>query len=292
VKSKSDASSAERPLIGAVGTNFTQLIAQRAHAMNALAVSKALYRLSTGSRINSAADDPAGLIAATSLDDSLAQLDAQTDINTRAANQAAVADGFLESVSSLLTDAKSLVAANAGDTLSDAEKQANQAQLDSILDSIDRIGAAAGFNGRKLFNGNGAISAADDSIQLDEVESASIGNTEADSTSYTLADTGSGKDLNIVNGDLSGASDAVDQAISDISTMRGEIGAFSQGVVSSQARLFKSKFYLTSSVSMIRDTDYAMEASRRIRAQLLARAGNYALGFAGAYPGGILSIFA
>jgi flagellin len=279
-------------LIGSIGSNFTQLIAQRTRATNAMALSSALYRLSPGSRSTSAADDPAGLIASISLDDSLAQLEAQSDINTRASNQAAVADGFLDSVSSLLTDAKSLVVANLGDTLSDEEKQANQAQLDSILDAVDRIGVSAGFNGRKFFDGNGVISSADDSIELDQVNSASIGKTNVNSTDYTLADLASGQGLNIVDGDVNDASDVLDQAISDISRMRGEIGAFSQGVVSSQAALTKSKFYLTSSVSMIRDADYAMEASRKIRAQLLMHAGNYALGFAGAYPGGILSMFA
>src|SRR5947209_18706443 len=98
---------------------------------NALAGADALTRLATGRPINSAADNPAGLMAAVSFDSTLAKIDAENQIDVRASNQAAVADAGLDSISGLLNDAKSLVVASAGNTLSDAEKQANQAELDS-----------------------------------------------------------------------------------------------------------------------------------------------------------------
>src|SRR4051812_35121402 len=144
-------------LLNGISSNFSTLFAQRALAMNALSVSTALQRLATGRAINSAADGPAALIASVSLDSTLAELDAQTDINSRASNQAAVADGVLESVSGLLTDAKSNAVANAGNTLSDPERGANQTQLDSILNSIDRLSGTASFIGQKLFDGSGSI---------------------------------------------------------------------------------------------------------------------------------------
>jgi len=279
-------------LIDLIGPSFTQMMAQRATAMTSLSAATALERLATGSAINSGADCPAALIAGVSLDSTLAELDAQTDINTRASNQAAVADGVLESVSGLLTDAKTLAVANADNTLSDSERQANQTQLDSILDSVDRLSANASFDGQKLFDGNGSIASSDDSIHLPDTSSSQIGKVKVDGVSYALVDVGSGKPLNILAGNAAGASAAIDQAISDISTLRGQIGAFDQGTVSVQGSLLKSRIGLSSSLSMIRDTDVALETSRKVRAQILAAAGNYALGFAGAEPGGIISMFA
>jgi flagellin len=282
----------EESLIDLFGSNFTDQFARRAMAMNSLSAATALQRLATGCALNSAADAPADVIVATSLDSSLAELDGQSEVNTRASNQAAVADGFLGSISGLLTGAKSLAVANADSTLSDAERQANQTQLDSILDSVDRLSQNASFDGQKLLDGSGSIASSDGSLALPDTSSASIGNVTVNGVNYALTDTGSGQPLNIVDGNIAGASQVIDQATNDISTLRGQIGAFDQGTAASQGALVSSQIQLSSSLSMIQDTDVALEMSREIRAQTLAAAGNYALGFAGAYPGGLLSMFA
>lgn len=278
-------------MIGGVNNDSFTLMARLMLQRNALAQATALTRLATGRAINTAADNPAGLIASISFDSTLAQIDAQNDIDTRAGNQASVADAGLDSVSGLLNDAKSLVVANAGNTLSDDEKQANQVQLDSILDSVNRLSNTTSFNGQNLLDGTATISSADDSVAIPSASSSAIGKVTIDSVNHTLADLSSGQSLNIVSGDVSGAAQSLDQAIKDISTTRGEIGAFTQGTVASQSSLLKSQISLTSAVSQIRDTDYALELSRRIRAKILMQAGNFALGFAGAEPGGMISLF-
>jgi flagellin len=278
-------------LIGPVQNDYSLFMARMMLQRNALEEANALTRLATGRAINTAADNPAGLIASVSFDSSLAEIDAQNDIDVRASNQAAVADAGLGSVSDLLIQAKSLVSANAGNTLSDSEKQANQVELDSILSSVDRLSNTTDFDGRELLDGTATISSSDDAVAIGSAASNAIGKVTINSTNYSLADLGSGKSLNIVTGDVSGAGQSLDQAINDISTMRGQIGGFTQGTIASQASLTKSKIALTSAVSMIRDTDYALELSRRIRAKILMAAGNFALGFAGAEPGGMISLF-
>jgi flagellin len=253
----------------------------------------ALGRLVCGQDLNcDNSESPADIIAEASLDSSLAALDAQSDINTRAANTATVADGVLQSVSGLLTDAQSLAVASAGNTLSDAEKQANQTQLDSILDSVNRLGSTANFNGQNLFDGTGQLVSSEDALDLPDLSTADIGKVSIDSASYALVDTGSGKSLNLVDGNAQGAAQAIGQALSDVQNISEQVGAFAQGAVASQATLLSSGIYVSQSIAEIQSSGAAMEMSIAIRAQLLAAGGNRAIGFAGAYPGGMLSLFA
>ena len=126
-------------LINVLGSNF-----------GAPSATAFLGNLVAAASAESAEQSPAELIDGVAMDSTLAQLDAQSDINLRASNQAAVADGALQAISGLLTDAKSLAVASAGNTLSDDERQANQTQFDSILDSIDRLSSNTTFDGQNL----------------------------------------------------------------------------------------------------------------------------------------------
>src|SRR5947207_5879669 len=203
----------EGALIGGVQNDTSVLMARLMLQRNALSQATALQRLATGRAINTAANKTAGLIASMSFDSALAQIDAQTDIDVRASNQASVADAGLESVSGLLNDAKSLVVASAGNTLSDDEKQANQVQLDSILSSVDRLSNTTSFNGQRLLDGNATISSADDSVAIGSASSSAIGKVTINSVNHSLSDLSSGQSLNIVSGDVSGAAQSLDQAI-------------------------------------------------------------------------------
>ena len=111
-----------------------------------------LERLSTGLKINKGADDPAGLIALTSLQAELTAVDAAIDNGQRADAILSVADGALQEVNNLLLDIESLAAASTSSGgLSAAEIAANQAQIDAAVDSIDRIIRTTSFNGKWLF---------------------------------------------------------------------------------------------------------------------------------------------
>jgi len=135
-------------------TNVQSLVAQRVLGSQNKALNQALTRLSTGLRINSGADDPAGLIASESLRSEKVAIGAAIDNARRADNVLAVAEGALVEVNRLLLELEDLVdrsASTAG--LSDAELEANQAQINAILQSIDRIANTAQFNGTKLLGG-------------------------------------------------------------------------------------------------------------------------------------------
>jgi flagellin len=137
-----------------INTNVTSLIAVNTLNKNQNALQTSLQRLSTGYRINSGKDDPAGLIASESL--KAEQQATSTAINNaqRADNIIGTAEGSLSEVSNLLVSLQGLVgdAANKAG-LSQDEKNADQLQVDSILSTINRISNSASFEGVKLLNG-------------------------------------------------------------------------------------------------------------------------------------------
>jgi len=138
-----------------INTNVQSLIAQRVLNQNNKALSLSLERLSTGLRINRGGDDPAGLIASQNLRADKAGLGAAIGNSERAEQVVNIAEGGLQEVSGLLTDLEGLVTATANSAgLSTEEKEANQLQIDSILQTIDRISDSTSFQGSKLLNGN------------------------------------------------------------------------------------------------------------------------------------------
>ncbi len=138
-----------------INTNVQSLIAQRILGGNNRSLDQSLERLSTGLRINRGKDDPSGLIASESLRAEKSSLNAAITNADRADQVANIAEGGLQEVSSLLTELQGLVTNTANTAgLSDQEKQANQLQIDSILQTIDRISSSTSFQGKKLLNGN------------------------------------------------------------------------------------------------------------------------------------------
>lgn len=117
-----------------------------------------LTQLSTGKKINTGADNPAGLIALTSLNADLTSVNAALNNNQRTDSMMTVADSALIEVSALLSQIQGLVAAstNAGG-LSAAEIATNQSQIDSAITAIDRIIRTTSFNGKNLLDGSLAI---------------------------------------------------------------------------------------------------------------------------------------
>lgn len=138
-----------------INTNVSSIIGQRVLGQNNGTLSTALERLSTGLKINRGKDDPAGLIASENLRSEKSALTAAIGNAERADQVVNIAEGGLQEVSSLLTELQGLLTTSANSAgLSESEKQANQLQIDSILQTIDRVAGATNFQGSKLLNGN------------------------------------------------------------------------------------------------------------------------------------------
>jgi len=138
-----------------INTNVGAIIANTNLQKSQAALSTSLQRLSSGLRINSGADDPAGLIASESLKSEIQGINTAIDNSTQATNMISTADAALGEVSNLLVSIKGLVvqAANTG-AMSPDEIQANQLQVDSAIASITRISNSTTFGGLQLLNGS------------------------------------------------------------------------------------------------------------------------------------------
>ena len=138
-----------------INTNTSSLTAQiRLNRTNS-DLQTSLTRLSTGLRINTGKDDPAGLIASEALRSDITAINKALSNTNRATQIISTADSALGQVSSLLNDVRGLIteAANKG-AMSDDEIAANQLQVDSSLEAINRIAQTTTFQGRKLLDGS------------------------------------------------------------------------------------------------------------------------------------------
>ncbi|MEM9884143.1 MAG: flagellin, partial [Planctomycetota bacterium] len=123
-----------------INTNVTSLLGQRILTQQNKSLNTSLERLSTGLRINRGGDDPAGLIASEALRSQKASITSAIGNAERAEQVVNVAEGGLQEVNNLLLEVQALVGQSANDAgLSLEEKEANQLQIDSILQTIDRI---------------------------------------------------------------------------------------------------------------------------------------------------------
>ena len=138
-----------------INTNVVSLNAQKTLARSNEQLQQALTRLSTGLRINSGKDDPAGLIASEVLRSDITSVQRAVTNCQRAGQMISTADSALGQVSSLLNDIRGLVseAANSG-AMSTDQIAANQLQVDSSLQAIDRISNITQFQGRRLLDGS------------------------------------------------------------------------------------------------------------------------------------------
>lgn len=150
-----------------INTNVSSLRSQRNLARSNKLLNQSLTNLSTGLKINSGKDNPAGLIASETLRSQLTVIEQSIKNSNRANNVIATADSALGEITGLLNQVRGLVqeGLNTG-ALSQAEIEANQDQIDAALNAINRISANTTFAGDKLIDGSKsfrtALTSADD----------------------------------------------------------------------------------------------------------------------------------
>src|SRR5436309_8818201 len=168
-----------------INTNISSLQAITRLGKNQADLQTRLERLSSGLKINTGKDAPAGLIASETLRSEIAGINQAVDNSQRANNVINTAEGALGEVSSLLLEVQSLTneAANSG-ALSPQEIQANQLQVDAVLNSINRIANTTQFNGVKLLNGgldyttSGVAASAIGNLQINNAKYPDNGQTQ------------------------------------------------------------------------------------------------------------------
>jgi flagellin len=137
-----------------INTNISSMVATRILGAQNRSLTTSLDRLSTGLRINTGKDDPAGLIASELLRSEKVAIGAALTNIARANNVVASAEGGLDEINKLMTELEDLIDRSANEAgISDDERDANQLQIDSILESINRIAVSTEFQGKKLLAG-------------------------------------------------------------------------------------------------------------------------------------------
>lgn len=180
-----------------INTNVTSLVGRNNLQKANSSLSQSLTRLSTGLRINTGKDDPAGLIASENLRSDITSI-RRAISNTDRANQViATADSALGQVSSLLNDIRGLVTESANNgALSDEQIAANQLQVDSSLEALNRIAQTTTFQGRRLLDGSlDFLTSTTDStdfqnvsnLQIDQANLGATGSVDVDVSVSTAA---------------------------------------------------------------------------------------------------------
>lgn len=154
-----------------ISTNVVSMLAQRVLRTQNQGLTTSLERLSTGLQINRGKDSPAGLIASENLRAEKAAIASAIKNGERAEQVVNVAEGGLQEINNLLVELQTLVGETANDAgITADEKAANQQQIDSILQTIDRIANSTSFNGVQLLNGNFDYTTSNVSANIDELQ--------------------------------------------------------------------------------------------------------------------------
>jgi flagellin len=239
---------------------------------------KSLEKLSSGFRINRAADDAAGLKKSEALrsevsGNRMAIRNAQDGVSL-----VQTAEGALNEVHSILQRMRDLAVSASNTATNDGE--AEQAEVDELLQELDAIGTRTRFGGVQVFDGNtrtfhvGANSGDQLGLSFDALSSAELGDGTGDVSAVDLTSAG----------DAAAAIDTIDEAITAVSDQRAQLGATQNRLEHTIKNLSVSVENLSAAESRIRDTDMAAEMVTFTRNQILQQAGTAMLGQANAVP--------
>lgn len=239
-------------------------------------VAKAMERLSSGQRINRAADDAAGLAISEKLRSQIRGLK-QAERNAQdGVSLVQTAEGSLNEVHAMLQRVRDLAVQAQNGTLSTSDKAAITTEAAQLWSEIDRIGKGAQFNGIKLLDAASTIT-----FQV----GANSGDTITAATSSLGAAVGATMDVTTAT-----AIAAIDTAIGKVSDMRGTFGAVQNRLEHTLNNVRTYQENLTSSESRIRDVDMASEMVEFTKYSILQQAGTSMLAQANQAPQAVLSL--
>jgi flagellin len=242
-------------------------------------LARSMERLSSGFRINRAADDAAGLAISERLRAQINGLDqAQRNVQD-AVSMVQTAEGSLTEVHAMLQRVRELAVQFKNGSLSTADRTAIQSEINQLASEIERIGASAEFNGIKLLNTTQTISfqvGAKDGEQI-AVSTISLG-SKVGTQFYSLA--------SATNTDIS----QIDAAIDAVSAQRAQFGAVQNRLEYTLQNAAIYEENLTASESRIRDVDMAAEMVNFTKLQILQQAGTSMLAQANQSSQGVLAL--
>jgi flagellin len=244
---------------------------------NKLATS--MERLSSGYRINRAADDAAGLAISERLRGQIGGLDQAQRNSQDAVSLVQTAEGSLTEVHSMLQRVRDLAVQYKNGSLSTNDRTAIQSEVNQLASEIERIGTSADFNGTKLLNAAQTVSF-------------QVGAQDGQVITVSLVSLGSAVGTSYYQLSAAGTTDIgeIDAAIDAVSAQRSQFGAVQNrlGYTLENAAIYQEN--LTASESRIRDVDMASEMVNFTKLQILQQAGTSMLAQANTSSQGVLSL--
>jgi flagellin len=280
-----------------IGNNIASLQAQRRLSQSTEGLGLIYERLSSGTRINRASDDAAGLAIA----DNLRAQQRVAAVAVRNANDGistvAIADGALSEIGNVLTRLAELSEQSANGVYSSTQRSALQSEFVALGSEIERISSTTTFNGVKLLSGSSGFTF---QVGFDSASTAQISIANVSGTLESLGLASSGTSVltysinaaTISDGQSAArfALDAVNSAISSLSATRGTLGAAESRLRVAINNLSVARENFAAAESRIRDTDVASEAAELTRLSILQQAGASVLAQANQQPSIALSL--
>ena len=267
-------------------SNATSLGAQSNLRSTQMGLGKSIARLSSGQRINSAADDAAGMaISARMMADIRSINQAERNAND-GISMIQIAEGAMGEQQGLLTRLRELAVQSANGALSNNERAFIDAEHDELVAEIGRISGATEFNGYEMLGtdaGTFAMQIGKDAVA--GVDTIDVVFTATDATTLAV----NAMDLSTAAG-AQAALGAIDTAIDTISTNRATLGASQNRLDVTISNLRSEEENLVAANSRIRDVDVARESAAMTRGQILSQAGASMLAQANQLPSLALSL--
>lgn len=259
-----------------IATNVTALNAQRQMAITRTNLDKTLEKLASGSRINHAGDDAAGLAISENLK---AQIRGMRQAKRNALDGTSliqVSEGGLNEISNMLVRLRELSIQAASDTIGDTERQFTDREFQSLKQEIDRIANVTQFNGVPLLNGKAGIFEIQVGTQNNPILDRVVYNGERSDASLDALKLGGESAATKQGAQLSLS--VIDDALIRVNSIRADLGALQNRLQSTINNLAISDENLSAANSRIRDTDIAEEVSEMTKQNILMQAGISVLG--------------
>ncbi|MEW6445836.1 MAG: flagellin [Pseudomonadota bacterium] len=273
-----------------VNTNTMSINAQRHLYKTDNMMKTAMERLSSGYRVNSAKDDAAGLAIATGMDSQVRGMTVAIRNANDGISMAQTAEGAIGELQNTLQRMRELAVQSSSGQYNSGDREKLQTEFKQLNDELTRVMTSTQFNGLAILNG----SAADISIQVganttsDNRINIAISDLTTASGMASVATASIGS--NAAAAGARGAIDAIDNALTKLSNVRGTLGAVQNRFTATITNLQSAVENQSAAKSRIMDADFAAETSALSKAQVLQQSGVAMLAQANQAPQAVLSL--
>jgi len=267
-----------------VNTNASSLNAQRQLFNSGNALNTSMERLSSGFRINSAADDAAGLQISDRMTSQINGLNQAARNANDGISVSQTAEGAMQEITTSLQRVRQLAVQSQNGVNGNDDRAALQKEVTALKNEMSRIAGNTEFNGNSLLDGN---------YSADFLVGAKAGQTisvSLDTTGFGTNDLGlSGLSVSTAAGAATALA-SIDGALSTVNGARADLGATQNRFESTIRNLSNISENVSAARSRIRDTDFATETANLTRNQIIQQASTSILGQANQRPQAALSL--